>query len=100
MRVKDMKPGTLFFTAEKIGDDKNMVEVREVLYVREPDRPCRYEHNVSVARLATVQGIVLDKPRYVVRNDPPCRDPGEMDGRTLANLFPGISLWADHLQKA
>ena len=89
LRVKEVPPGALFYLSEHIGDDQNNTEVREVFYVRDPDRLCQYPHNVPVGRIATIQGDPSsgEPPRYRRVNDPICRDPGEMDGRAMCHLL-------------
>lgn len=73
-------------------------EVREILYVREPDGPVRYDYNVRICRLLTLQGHKNSDPRY--RAGPRvCRDPGEADGRTVV-VDPGRSNWSDEITKA
>lgn len=93
--MKDFAPGELMFTVERMGDDKNNMEVREVFFRRE-DGPTRYPENVRVARLGIVQGDPYDteseRPRFSRWGRP---DHTEADGRTLAN-GPGLggSAWA------
>lgn len=84
MAVKSIAANMIFYIAEMIGDDRNAMEIREVFYIRDPDGPCRYPNNVRVARLALFQGTQGKEPRYVDGCIPPCRDPGEMDGRMQA----------------
>lgn len=86
--VKDIPPFEVFFTSEKIGDDRSGMEVREVFYVRDPDGPCLYPHNVKIGLIAIVQGDPDGEgpPRYI-RTGGVSRDPGEMDGRTVAHLL-------------
>lgn len=82
MKLADVPPGTLVVTQETIGDDVNSTEIREVLYLREEGRECRYANNVPVARLAIAQGDPFSSaPRYFRVLAGPCRDPGEADGR-------------------
>ena len=89
MLAKDVPPGATFYTSERMGDDRNNMEVREVFYIRDPDGPCRYSHNVRIARIGTIQGDPDGEgpPRYRSVNKEPCRDPGEMDGRTTCHLL-------------
>lgn len=89
MKAKDVPAGALFYTSERIGDDKNSMEVREVFYVREPDAPCRHPHNVRIGRIALIQGDPdgSEPPRYRRVLNEVCYDPGEMDGRTAVYLL-------------
>lgn len=88
LKIKDVAPGKTFYTQERLGDDIGGMEVRETYYVRDPDAPCRYPHNVRAGRLATIQGdpTASHPPRYCVSLETPCRDPGEIDGRVLVHL--------------
>ena len=90
MLAKDVPIGATFYTSERMGDDRNNMEVRETFYVRDPDAPCRYPHNVRIGRIGMVQGDPtpgVGPPRYRSVNDAPCRDPGEMDGRISVHLI-------------
>lgn len=95
-------PGEIMFTVERMGDDKNTMEIREVFYMRDPDGECRWPHNVKVARLGIVQGdpthedvVAGGRPRYA-RWGEPSRDPGEADGRTMCRPLGdcSASVWA------
>lgn len=98
--LKDCDPGEIVFTTERMGDDRNSMEVREVFYIRDPERPYRYPHNVPVALLGMVQGDVdceeweAIAPRFM-RISGPSRDPGEADGRTIVQSMVW-SIWAKH----
>lgn len=84
MKLSEAKAGQIVFMQERMGN-----EVREVFYLREDSRECRHPHHVPIARLGFVQGDPEAKdddgyaipPRFVASCDPPCRDPGEADGR-------------------
>lgn len=99
MQLKDVSPGSICFMQERMGDDRNAMEVREVFYVRDPDALCRHSHNVRIGRIGIAQGDATDAanggtPRYH-RFGAPCRDPGEADGRTKVELLSdGNSVWA------
>lgn len=102
MYAKDVPPGSVFYTSERLGDDRNSMEVREVFYVRDGDAPCRYPHNIRIGRVGIVQGDPDSKepPRYRRMNDEPCRDPGEMDGRATVHLLSDEqSVWELELTK-
>ena len=95
-QVKDIASGETFYTSERIGDDTNGMEVRETFYIRDPDRQCRHPHNVAVAQIGTIQGDPesMEPPRYRRVSKEPCRDPGEMDGRTSAyTLSERTAVW-------
>lgn len=97
------KVGDIVFTSERIGDNKSGMEVREVFYIRDPDRPTLYPHNVPIGRFGTVQGDPSSEsgPRYVRLRNEPCRDPGETDGRRLCRaLQGGSSVWGHMLRVA
>lgn len=80
--LRDAAPGEVVYMQERIGDDKNSMEVRETFYLREDGRDCWHPHNVPIARLAVIQGDPGSAvPRYVWLGPSPCRDPGEADGR-------------------
>lgn len=89
MQAKDVPPLELFYTTERMGDGRNNMEVREVFYVRDHNAPCRYPHNVRIGRIGIIQGDPesADPPRYRRIGKEPCRDPGEMDGRTVVHLL-------------
>jgi len=98
LALKDVPTGSIAYTSERIGDAKNSMEVREVFYLREPDRSCKFASNVPIARLGIAQGTGGSPPRYSVKLASPCRDPGEVDGRIMVQLLSsGGSLWASHL---
>ena len=98
LQLKDVPAGAVCYTQERIGDDKNAMEVREVFYIRDPDAPCRYSHNVRIGRIGIAQGDEAGAnlnamPRYH-RFSVPCRDPGEVDGRINVHLLSaGRSTW-------
>ena len=102
MQLKDVPAGAICYMQERIGDDKNAIEVRETFYVRDADALCRYPHNVRIGRIGVVQGdhdrVDEDAGRAVARyikvTGPVCRDPGEADGRTTVRLLSdGESRW-------
>ena len=84
--VKDIPSGEAFFLTEKMGDDRNNVEVREVFYAR-LDGPCRYPNNVRVGLIAIVQGDPDGEgpPRF--RRSGGELTVTEMDGRMTAHLL-------------
>lgn len=102
MLLKDVPIDAICYMQERIGDDKNAMEVRETFYVRDADAPCRHPHNVRIGRIGVVQGdpdrVDEDAGRTVARyikvSGPVCRDPGEADGRTTVRLLSdGGSRW-------
>lgn len=96
MQLKDVPPGTICYATERIGDDKNRMEVRETYWLRDEDSPCRHAHFVRTARLGCIQGTPGDEdgPRYHRLLREPCRDPGETDGRIQVHLLSaGASMW-------
>lgn len=98
MKLKDVPFGAVCYTSERLGDDKSNMEVREVFYIRDPDGPCRHPHNVRIARIGIAQGNASEwTPRYARKADPPCRDPGEADGRTPVQLVGAFTVWAEFL---
>lgn len=96
LRLADVPVGELCFMQERLGDDRNRMEIRETFYLRE-ERVCRHPHFVGVARIGLVQGTQGESPRYRWKNFPPCRDPGEADGRVLVHLLSEHSVWAPAL---
>lgn len=92
--MRDVPPGAIAFTAERVGD-----EWRETFYIRDPDRPCRYPENVPAARKGFVQAEPYAAELRCVRIlKTPCRDPGEIDGRTpVWILRPGTSHFYDRV---
>jgi hypothetical protein len=102
MQLKDVPVGAICYMQERIGDDRNAMEVRETFYMRDADTPCRYPHNVRIGRIGVVQGDPdrIDEdagrpvPRSVKCSGTVCRDPGEADGRTTVRLLSdGESRW-------
>lgn len=88
--LKDWPPGTIVYTLERVGE-----EYREVFYIRDEARPCRYENNVPVGRFGMAQGVVDQEPCYVRKRVEPCCDPGEADGRIECyNVRDGGAMWA------
>lgn len=94
MQAKDVPEGQVFYSSERIGDDKSAIEVREVFYRRAPPRACRFQHGVPIVRLGMAQGTPSELPRYIRRLVLPCADPGEIDGRTTVRVLDGDSVWA------
>ena len=80
---------------ERIGDDRNNMEIRETFWLRDADGPCRFEHGVRTARLGLVQGDPFDTSgaRYSRVLSEPCRDPGETDGRVQVKVVDDASVW-------
>jgi len=65
LRMRDISAGSVVVTQEYIGDDRSNMELREVYYLRDPDRKCRYTGNVPLRRIGCFQGSELDPtPRY------------------------------------
>jgi len=101
MLLRDVPAGTICFTRETIGDDRNNLEVRETFYRRIGGlEKTRYPRNVMIARLGIAQGDPNQgpavPPRYRVALSPPCCDPGEADGLTQVHrLFDGLSRWEE-----
>lgn len=96
MKLADVPPGQIAVFREVLGDARSATEIREVFYLREDGRGCRYPHNVPVARVGIIQGDADAAPgdaRYVRVFDPPIRDPGEVDGRITVTVGEQNATW-------
>ena len=74
-QIKNYNVGDVVFIHEKIND----TEERETYYMIR-DGVASRQNYIAVARLATFQGEVGKYARYMVINNPPCTDPGEIHG--------------------
>ena len=92
--ISEFMAGEIFVISERIGDDRNSpMEVRETYYMRDCDDACRFPYNVRAARLATIQGVPGEVPRYQRVLPEPCRDPGDIDGRIKAQRYHPGHVW-------
>lgn len=87
LTAAEVEPGQIMLVRSNMGHG----EAREIIYRREPDRPTAFPYTVRVTRIRTMQGEHENKPRYD-SGAYVCRDPGEMDGRTLVE-DPWTSNW-------
>ena len=93
-QIKEFPVGSLVFTIAWMDG-----EFRETYYLVDPPRPCRYTENIPVGRKGLIQASpTAEELRYVRILETPCRDPGEIDGRTPALLLePGVSHFYERL---
>ncbi len=94
--LRDWPPGTIVYTLDRIGE-----EYREVFYIRDEARPCRYDYDVPVGRFGMAQGR-LDAAengfKFLYARGEPCRDPGEADGRIECyDVKDGGAMWAEQV---
>lgn len=84
----ELRGGTYFATRDRMDDDEGF---RITFYVRREDGPVRYPNNVRIARFGFIQGNPKEHGHELkivrIREDGPCVDPGEMDGRTPVFTF-------------
>lgn len=96
-QIKEFPVGSLVFTIAWMDG-----EFRETYYVIAPPRTCRYPENIPVGRKGLIQANpTAEEMRYVRILNEPCRDPGEIDGRTPALLLEaGVShFYERHFQR-
>lgn len=93
MNLLDASPGEIVVLQDRISG-----EVRNVFY-RRLAGVGRFEHHVRIERLGIVQGDPRDDdpPRVIRWCSPPCRDPGEADGR-VAVVPLRDAVWCDLLK--
>jgi len=82
-QIKEFPVGSWVFTLAWMDG-----EFRETYYLIDPPRPCRYPENIPVGRKGLIQANpTAEELRYVRILETPCRDPGEIDGRTPVLLL-------------